>query len=240
MPSSPRSPHPDNARGTRAQSRPRWLERTRWMVALAFLVPPWGLYLLWRRAVLSRTSRWAVTVTATLLWIGVISAGATGGGNGTGTSAARGAAPPSSPSSTPTIAPITAATAQPSPVASTQPTSRATAPPLATPAPTAVPTPAPPPPPAATATRIVSVTSPVAPGAYATVVASTAPNAGCDITVRYKSGISTAQGLTPQTADGSGHVSWTWKVGTRTTPGSWPITVECTPGGADSTQFTVS
>jgi hypothetical protein len=43
--------------------------------------------------------------------------------------------------------------------------------------------------------------------------------------VYYKSGPSNAQGLGSKTADGSGHVTWTWKVGTTTTPGTWSIVV---------------
>jgi hypothetical protein len=35
-------------------------------------------------------------------------------------------------------------------------------------------------------------------------------------------------------------VSWTWKVGTRTAPGTYPITVTCNPGGTAQTTFTVT
>ena len=90
--------------------------------------------------------------------------------------------------------------------------------------------------------EIVSVTSPVSPGANATLVAKATPGAQCDITVYYKSGPSTAQELYPKTADTSGNVSWTWKVGTRTTPGSWRIVVTASLGGktvSQTTYFTV-
>lgn len=86
--------------------------------------------------------------------------------------------------------------------------------------------------------EIVSVTSPINAGANATIKAQTAPNASCSIVVNYKSGPSTAQGLGPKTADGSGMVSWTWKVGPRTTPGSWRIDVNCN-GIYKSVYFTV-
>ena len=86
--------------------------------------------------------------------------------------------------------------------------------------------------------EIVSVTSPVSSGSNATLVAQTIPGAECDITVYYKSGASTASGLYPKTADSSGRVSWTWKVGTRTTPGSWQIVVEASSGGRTCTQST--
>ena len=89
---------------------------------------------------------------------------------------------------------------------------------------------------------IVSVTSPAHPGGTATLKASTASGASCTITVRYYSGPSRAAGLVDKVADGGGNVSWTWNVGTRTTPGEWPIYVSCTLGGVTaqaSTAFTV-
>ena len=90
--------------------------------------------------------------------------------------------------------------------------------------------------------EIVSVTSPVSPGAYATLKASAPPGAQCSIAVYYKSGRSTAQGLYAKQADMNGDVSWTWKVGTRTTPGSWRIVVTATYDGetiSQETYFTV-
>lgn len=72
---------------------------------------------------------------------------------------------------------------------------------------------------------IISVTSPVNPGDYATLKAKTIPNAACYIGVFYESGRSEAAGLLPKFADDQGNVSWTWKVGTRTTPGRWMIVV---------------
>jgi hypothetical protein len=73
--------------------------------------------------------------------------------------------------------------------------------------------------------EIVDVTSPVCPGENATLQALTTPGAPCDIEVHYKSGLSEASGLYTRTADSDGYVPWTWKVGTRTTPGSWKIVV---------------
>ncbi len=89
---------------------------------------------------------------------------------------------------------------------------------------------------------IVSVTSPVGPGYNATLIAKTAPGARCTITVYYKSGPSEAAGLYPKDADANGSVSWTWKVGTRTTPGSWRIVVTASLSGktvSQTTYFTV-
>ncbi|MFL5806160.1 MAG: hypothetical protein ACJ8CR_31070 [Roseiflexaceae bacterium] len=57
--------------------------------------------------------------------------------------------------------------------------------------------------------------------------ARTAPSATCTIAVRYKSGPSRAQGLGAKKADAKGDVSWSGMVGTRTTPGAWPVTITC-------------
>jgi hypothetical protein len=60
----------------------------------------------------------------------------------------------------------------------------------------------------------------------------------CSITVYYKSGPSEARGLYPKRPV-HGRVSWTWLVGTRTTPGRWPIFVSCGRAGALQTSFRV-
>lgn len=93
------------------------------------------------------------------------------------------------------------------------------------------------------AVTFTSVTSPIGAGNVATATVQTAPGAACTITVTYKSGISKAKGLDPQTADANGSVRWSWLVGGNTTPGSWPIDVACTLGGQRVTQrmtFTVT
>jgi hypothetical protein len=86
--------------------------------------------------------------------------------------------------------------------------------------------------------RITGLTSPVSRGAFATLVARTTAGASCTIVVEYKSGPSKAAGLGPATANGSGSVSWTWKVGSRTTVGSWPVTVTCSAGGKSASART--
>jgi len=102
----------------------------------------------------------------------------------------------------------------------------ATTPPQATPAPTAVPaqTPVSAPEGGVTITRAPGT---VRRGATATVAAHTAPSVQCSIVVRYKSRPSKAQGLGPKTADEGGDVAWSWKVGTNTTPGAWPVIITC-------------
>ena len=60
----------------------------------------------------------------------------------------------------------------------------------------------------------------------------------CSIVVEYKSGRSHAQGLYSKRPV-RGRVSWTWLVGTRTTPGRWPIFVSCGHAGTLRTSFRV-
>lgn len=121
---------------------------------------------------------------------------------------------------------------RPSPTPSARPTPKLT--PTPTPKPTPKPTPRPTAAPATVSVSFVSL-PPVSPGQYETAQVKTSPGASCSILVEYKSGPSTAAGLSPATADGSGNVSWTWKVGTRTTPGSWPVTVTCSLGASSGT-----
>ena len=128
------------------------------------------------------------------------------------------------PAATPTVRP----TATPSPTPTPTPTA----------APTLAPTQTPPPPPPATVTFVNGPLT-ASPGQTVTLFVRTAANTGCSIEVDYKSGPSNAQGLYPKTSDRTGNVSWTWMVGTRTTPGDWPIYVTC--GSANnSTYITVT
>lgn len=63
----------------------------------------------------------------------------------------------------------------------------------------------------------------VSPGQHATVTIHTSPGATGTIEVDYKSGASHASGLVAEAAASNGNITWTWYVGTRTTPGSWPV-----------------
>jgi hypothetical protein len=85
--------------------------------------------------------------------------------------------------------------------------------------------------------KLVRVSSAYA-GDYATLTAAVSPARRCSIIVYYKSGPSRAQGLFPKTPR-AGRVSWTWKVGTNTTPGRWAITVSCGSAGTLRTSFLV-
>ncbi len=87
--------------------------------------------------------------------------------------------------------------------------------------------------------KFVSVTSPISAGSDATLVVEAPSGATCSIVVTYKSGPSSAAGLYPQSAH-SGRISWTWTVGTRTTPGRWPIDVSCGAAGSLHASFDVT
>jgi hypothetical protein len=82
----------------------------------------------------------------------------------------------------------------------------------------------------------VRVTSPISAGSYATLTVRASRTATCSITVYYLSGPSHAAGLYPKRGR---LISWTWKVGTRTTPGRWPIVVRCGSVGTLRTSFVV-
>jgi micrococcal nuclease len=113
------------------------------------------------------------------------------------------------------------------------PTAVPTAPPTPKPTPTPAPPSASPAPVQATqvpptaSVNFVNAPLTARPGQATTLIARTSPNTGCTIEVDYKSGPSHAQGLVPKTSDAGGNVAWTWVVGTRTTPGQWPIYVTC-------------
>lgn len=90
------------------------------------------------------------------------------------------------------------------------------------------PTPPPPPPPQPRQLTIVSLTSPVKAGATARLTAQAWAGAGCTITYITPSGrTSTAQGLIPKTAGPDGAVSWSWTIGSNTSPGTGSVTVAC-------------
>ena len=105
----------------------------------------------------------------------------------------------------------------------------------ATPSPPAIKSPAP----AQTVVAFLNAPLTVARGHDATLQVKTAPTTSCSIEVDYSSGASIAAGLLPKTSTSTGTVSWTWKVGANTAPGSWPITVRCGDGTA-RTQIAVT
>jgi hypothetical protein len=98
-----------------------------------------------------------------------------------------------------------------------------------TPTPTEAPTQTPLPP-----ITLVSLTSPVSPGDYATLVVETRPIApSCFLSYVTPHGtLSQAAGLGTVAADGNGVCTWTWKIGTNTEPGTGHLSV--TAGGANA------
>lgn len=91
---------------------------------------------------------------------------------------------------------------------------------------------------AETTLEFTNVTSSVSAGSFASVSIHGAPNTTYSITVVYNSGISTASGLEDVTSDSNGNASWSWKVGTRTKSGTYPITVSG-GGQSENTSFSV-
>jgi hypothetical protein len=89
---------------------------------------------------------------------------------------------------------------------------------------------------APTRVRLVRVTSPVAAGDYATLVARVFPRRVCSIAVYYTTRRSEAAGLGNKRPF-FGRVRWTWKVGTRTIPGRHRIVVTCGSAGTLRTSF---
>jgi micrococcal nuclease len=65
----------------------------------------------------------------------------------------------------------------------------------------------------------------VTPGQNASVTVKTQAGVTGKIEVDYKSGPSSSKSLYPKSAGSSGTITWTWRVGTRTTPGNWTVTI---------------
>ncbi len=80
--------------------------------------------------------------------------------------------------------------------------------------------------------RFTSVPSPAPIGGSATIAAWTSAGATCSIAVTLPSGrVSTVAALqTPEIADGSGNVSWTWSIRSNTTAGTASAVVRCVLG----------
>ena len=87
--------------------------------------------------------------------------------------------------------------------------------------------------------KLVFLTSRVRAGSNATLTVAVATGTSCAIVVSYKSGPSSAAGLYAQRAR-AGRISWTLKVGTRTTSGRWPIDIVCGAAGSLHTSFVVT
>lgn len=60
---------------------------------------------------------------------------------------------------------------------------------------------------------------------YVSLTIQGKPNTAYTLRVQYKSGWSQADGMGTQTSDARGRVTWTWKIGGRTSPGTWPVEI---------------
>lgn len=74
-------------------------------------------------------------------------------------------------------------------------------------------------------------------GSNATLSIKGKPNTEYSISVYYSGGASKAQGLEAKTSGADGTVSWTWKVGAKTTAGTHRIVVE---GGGDKLETSIT
>lgn len=83
---------------------------------------------------------------------------------------------------------------------------------------------------AAVGASVYALTSPVAPGANASITVKTTPTATCTISVTYDKTASKDSGLIPKTANDFGVVSWTWTVDEAAPVGKWPAKVTCQYG----------
>lgn len=86
---------------------------------------------------------------------------------------------------------------------------------------------------------LLSKPEPAYVASQATIRAKITPGASANLSVFYKTGESTAKHVGWATADEDGYVEWTWFVGTRTTPGTWPFVIETSDGARLEVMFEV-
>lgn len=82
--------------------------------------------------------------------------------------------------------------------------------------------------PAISAVHKVAFTASVHANGRASLTVTVSPRARCTITVIYDTVVSKAKGLGPKTG---GRITWSWKVGSRTHAGLWPVVVRCGKSG---------
>jgi hypothetical protein len=78
------------------------------------------------------------------------------------------------------------------------------------------------------AVRKVSFTTTVSAGDQVSLTVMVSPKARCTIKVVHDTTVSHAKGLGAKTGTG---IAWSWKVGSSTHAGSWPVTVDCGRSG---------
>lgn len=89
---------------------------------------------------------------------------------------------------------------------------------------------------AAASVRITKKPGRVTAGDTASVTVAVSPSARCTIGVYYSTTKSGASGLGPKKG---ATVKWTWRVGTNTKHGSWPVKIDCGKSGKAQTVVTV-
>ncbi|MFD1775758.1 pilus assembly protein [Paenibacillus rhizophilus] len=92
-----------------------------------------------------------------------------------------------------------------------------------------------------TSISILEKPNPARPNKQGVIRIKTTPNASANLTVFYKSGKSTAKYLGWKKADENGYIEWEWRIGGKTTPGSWPtFVIETEDGQSAEGQFYVA
>ena len=91
---------------------------------------------------------------------------------------------------------------------------------------------------AAAAVRVTKRPGRVSTGdmASVTVSVSVSPKARCTIGVYYSTTASRAAGLGAKRGT---KITWTWRVGSNTKPGTWPVKIDCGKSGKAQTSVTV-
>lgn len=89
---------------------------------------------------------------------------------------------------------------------------------------------------AAAAVRVTKRPGRVSTGDMASVTVSVSPKARCTIGVYYSTTASRAAGLG---AKRGLKITWTWRVGSNTKPGTWPVKIDCGKSGKTQTSVTV-
>ena len=89
---------------------------------------------------------------------------------------------------------------------------------------------------ASAAVRITKAPGSVHPGDMATTSVVVTPRARCTIGVYYTAGKSQASGLGAKRA---GAITWTWRVGSNTKPGRFPVKIDCGSSGKAQTTIRV-
>lgn len=84
--------------------------------------------------------------------------------------------------------------------------------------------------------RITKKPGRVATSDMASVSVTVSPKARCKIGVYYSTTASRAAGLGAKTGT---KLTWTWRVGSNTKPGIWPVKIDCGKSGKAATVVTV-